>query len=106
MNESNYTKLDRQIHHQKKPIDIYLVAVLVLISFHVIGNIIWIYLNNVPPPSDAGLHTVLSLRFTEYIKTNLFNFNIIYFLKISNYYTPFTHLVGAFLDLLVTITIN
>jgi 4-amino-4-deoxy-L-arabinose transferase-like glycosyltransferase len=77
-------------------IDIYLAAVLVLIAFHVIGNMIWIYLNNVPPASDAGLHTVLSLRFTEYIKTNLFNFNIIDFLKISNYYPPFTYLVGAF----------
>lgn len=91
----NYTKLDNKIHHQKKPIDKYLLALFILIAFHVVGNLIWIYLNKVPPTWDAALHTILSLRFMEYLKTNLFNFNIFNFLKISEYYPPFIHWVGV-----------
>lgn len=95
MNVANYTKLDQETHNQKRPVDKYLIFTLLLIVFHIVGNLVWIYLNKIPPASDAGLHTVLSLKFIEYIKVNLFNFNIIDFLRISNYYPPFTHLVGA-----------
>lgn len=100
MNGSNYTKLDWKIDNQKKPIDIYFLAVLGLIVFHVIGNVVWIWLNNVPSTWDAALHTIISLRFLEYLRFNLFNFNLIDFLKISEYYPPFVHWIGMGLGFL------
>ncbi len=71
-----------------------------LIAGHVFGNALWITLNNVPPTWDAALHTILSLRFLEYTRNHLTSFNLIDFLKITDYYPPFVHWVGEVLALI------
>jgi len=70
-----------------------------LIVFHVVHNILWIFLNNTPPSYDAAFHTVISLRFFDYIRTHFFSFNLYEFLTISNYYPPFIHWFGALLGI-------
>ena len=73
----------------------YLLFVFILITFHLVANIIWISLNATPPTWDASLHTVLSIKYLEYLNSNLINFNFFDFLKISQYYPPFVHWVGS-----------
>lgn len=75
--------------------DFYTLAVGILVLFHLIANGIWIYLNKVPPAHDAGFHTVLSMRFFDYIKGFPGNFSIVEFLTISKYYPPLSHIVGT-----------
>jgi 4-amino-4-deoxy-L-arabinose transferase-like glycosyltransferase len=75
----------------------YYILLLLLITVHLFGNVLWITLNNVPPTWDASLHTVLSIKFYEYVASHLTNFNFVDFLKISEYYPPFVHWVGAIL---------
>ena len=74
----------------------YLLFVFILITFHLVANIIWISLNATPPTWDASLHTVLSIKYLEYLNSNLINFNFFDFLKISQYYPPLVHWVGSF----------
>jgi 4-amino-4-deoxy-L-arabinose transferase-like glycosyltransferase len=100
MNILNYTALETKKSHGGNRINIYLVLTLLLIIFHFICNLIWIYLNKIPPSWDASLHTRLSIQFLDYIKDNLFHFNLIDFIKISQYYPPFIHLMGMFFALL------
>lgn len=76
-------------------LDFYTLAVGILVLFHLVANGIWIYLNKVPPAHDAGLHTVLSMRFFDYIKGFPGNFSIVEFLTISKYYPPLSHIVGT-----------
>lgn len=100
MKNLNYTSINIKKHHREKRKDFYFILILILISFHLIANINWINLNNVPPTWDASLHTILSLRFLEYLKINIFHFNFVDFLKISYYYPPFVHLIGSILGFL------
>lgn len=76
-----------------------MLGLFLLIAFHLFGNTLWINLNNVPPTWDAALHTTISLRFLEYIQTHYGNFNMIDFLKITDYYPPFVHWIGSLLAL-------
>ncbi len=69
-------------------------GLILLILFHLVVNIIWVKLNNVPPSWDASLHTLLTVRFANYLKTNLLLFNPIEFLKISEYYPPLVYILG------------
>jgi len=75
--------------------DFYTLCLGILILFHFLTNGIWIYLNKVPPAHDAGFHTVLSMRFFDYIKGFPGNFSIVEFLTISKYYPPLSHIVGT-----------
>ncbi|MCX6733016.1 MAG: glycosyltransferase family 39 protein [Candidatus Roizmanbacteria bacterium] len=70
-----------------------------LLFFHAIGGILWITLNRVPPTWDAALHTMLSFKFLHYIQANAVHFDIVSFLKISEYYPPFVHFTGIIIAL-------
>ncbi|MCX6730509.1 MAG: hypothetical protein NTZ55_01550 [Candidatus Roizmanbacteria bacterium] len=70
-----------------------------LLFFHAIGGILWIALNRVPPTWDAALHTMLSFKLLQYIQVHLFQFDIVSFLKISEYYPPFVHFTGIIIAL-------
>lgn len=74
--------------------DRYLLFTLSLVLFHTIANLIWIGLNRVPPEFDAAFHTVLAIRFFDYLQHNLESFDLNQFLQISKYYPPFTHWVA------------
>lgn len=65
-----------------------------LLLFHFAANLIWIYLNSVPPTWDAALHSVLTFKMLAFLKANLLHFNIVEFLRISEYYPPFVHMTG------------
>src|SRR3989344_5491372 len=100
MNTSHYSNNDRQQpDKQGKKTGYSLVLLVGLIVFHVVHNILWIFLNNTPPSYDAAFHTVISLRFFDYIRTHFFSFNLYEFLTISNYYPPFIHWFGALLGI-------
>ncbi len=71
-----------------------------LIGFHIFANTLWITLNNVPPTWDASLHTVLSIKFLEYAQNHISNFNLLDFLRITQYYPPLVHWVGSILALI------
>lgn len=100
MNTSHYNNNDdQQKDKQEKKESYALILLTVLIVFHVVHNILWIFLNNTPPSYDAAFHTVISLRFFDYLRTHLLSFNVFEFLTISNYYPPFVHWFGALLGL-------
>lgn len=73
--------------------DRYVKLLVGLVLFHVIWNLIWIYLNQTPPGFDAAFQTTLSMRFYDHIKSNpgLISF----YFDISKYYPPLVHLVGT-----------
>ncbi|MBI4099982.1 glycosyltransferase family 39 protein [Candidatus Microgenomates bacterium] len=75
-------------------------SLFLLIAFHLFSNTLWINLNNIPPTWDAALHTTISLRFLEYTQNHLTTFNLVDFLKITDYYPPFVHWVGAILAMI------
>lgn len=89
----NYTKLNNKIHYQKKPIDKYLLALFILIAFHLVGNIIWIYLNKNPLDYDPIGHTLISINMAEYIKTHFTDFSLKDFMRISPAYPNFSHIL-------------
>ncbi len=74
--------------------DRYFLFTLALVLFHTIANLIWIWLNKVPPEFDAAFHSVLSIRFFDYLQHNLGSFDLTQFLQISKYYPPFTHWIA------------
>jgi 4-amino-4-deoxy-L-arabinose transferase-like glycosyltransferase len=82
--------------HSKK----YTIATAILIIFHIIANMLWIVHNSVPPNYDAAFHTVLAMRFVNYIQHYITVFDLNEFLTISKYYPPFTHWVGMIFVLL------
>ena len=75
--------------------DFYFFLTLCLIAFHITANVIWLSLNNLPPPTDAALHSTLSIRFQDYFLYHLTDFSIYQFLTITNYYPPVLHVFGA-----------
>ncbi len=67
-----------------------------LLIFHLLGNLLWLSLNQAPQSWDAAFHTVLSIRFADYLIKHVFNsFNWHDFLTISKYYPPLTHLISV-----------
>jgi len=88
----NYTVIDSKKLHPNRKFDKYLIFTLLLILFHTIGNIIWIYLNNIPFGWDQSAHIIATIKYAHYLKNNVFN--IIDFLKLSNYYPIFVYLSG------------
>lgn len=96
----NYTGNTPQKHLAKVKLDKYLALTLLLILFHLIANVIWIYLNKVPPGWDQSLHIYYSMRYLDYLKRGLENFNLVEFLKISGYYPPLVYFVGAIFALI------
>ncbi len=70
---------------------------ILLIVFHLIGNIIWIKLNNIPPAWDEAVHTKFALEFLHFFQ-NIFHgkFNAEEFIKpFSDSYGPLVRLVTA-----------
>jgi hypothetical protein len=72
----------------------YLIAILCL--FHLTTNLIWINLNSLPFPWDQAGHTIISYKFVDFFQGR----GDSPFLRISDYYPPFTHLIVAFLMLI------
>lgn len=85
---------------KKKEIDKYFVFTLFLAIFHLILNILWLFLDNTPPGWDDSIHIIKTIEYAHYFKENFFEFNLIKFLKISNYYPITTYLVGVPLALI------
>lgn len=96
----NYTPVDIKNEGKRGKFDKYLILTLLLILFHTIGNIIWIYLNKVQPTWDQSLHIVYSIKMLDYLKENFFNFNLVDFLRISRYYPPFVYWIGMIFALI------
>ncbi len=68
-----------------------------LILFHAIANLSWIYLNKNPLDFDPIGHTLISINSAEYIKTHIFTFNLREFMTISPAYPNFTHIASILL---------
>ena len=86
----NYTPISNINEGKKGRLDKYLILTLLLVLFHTIGNIIWIYLNNIPFGWDQSAHTIATIKYANYLINN--SFNIIDFLRLSNYYPIFIYL--------------
>lgn len=96
----NYTEIDQERHPSLKKDNKYLILTVVLIVFHLISNLVWIYLNNAPPNWDPSVHIIMTIEHGQYLFNNLLSFNLIDFLRISNYYPNFVYIFNFPLFLL------
>ncbi len=85
------------VNHYNKKIDRYALYTVILIIFHTISNITWIFLNNVFPYWDAAFHTVMSMKYYDYLANHFDSFYFPTFLSLSSFYPPFMYWVGALL---------
>ncbi len=70
----------------KRKEELPLLLLISLILFHVIGNCIWIYLNNTPPAWDQAAHTAKSILFSRFIVSG----DIVSFVAgLDTHYGPF-----------------
>ena len=76
-------------------IDIFVILLTLLASYHLISNLIWIFTNTAPLPWDQAGHTSLALQFADYFQSLGF-LRIINYFSISNYYPPLIHTLVAF----------
>lgn len=74
----------------------YETLLIVLILFHLTGNLVWIFLNQAPPAWDPSGHTLTSLKFVDYFIGE----STQHLLRITDYYPPFVHLVVTFFMML------
>ncbi len=81
----------------KEKFEPYTKALIFLLIFHTIANILWISINKVPPTWDAALHTIITNKMYVYLQQGLSNFNLLEFIKISDYYPPVIHSFGVVL---------
>lgn len=72
-------------------------ALLLLLGFHIVANIVWITINLAPPSWDAALHTIITNEMFLYLQSGISQFSLIEFLKISDYYPPVIHTVSIVL---------
>lgn len=109
MDTKNYTGIDdkklveltnsptsEKNHHSYR----YLILLAGLMLFHLISNIIWIFINKNPLDFDPIGHTLITINSAEYVKTHLFTFNLKEYETISQAYPNFTHTFGVVLALL------
>ncbi len=76
--------------------------VLALIFFHISFNLIFQIINKAPPTWDSAGHLTLSFIFLDKLQLiPLGRFDIVDFLKVSTYYPPLVHILGAFVMLFV-----
>lgn len=67
-----------------------LIALILLCSFHLFSNLVWIFLSTAPIPWDQAGHTRLAIQFADFFKS--FGFlRIIDYFSISTYYPPFIY---------------
>ncbi len=67
---------------------------ILLILFHLVGNIIWIKLNNAPPPWDQAYHTKVSFEFANLFEETFsgkFSLNLLK--PFSDFYGPLIRLI-------------
>lgn len=83
-------------------VSVYAYLLILLCLFHVIGNTIWIFLNDVPTSWDPSGHTLTSFKFYEY----LIGENNTAFFRITDYYPPFVHLVATFFMMIFGISVK
>jgi len=88
----NYTAIDSKKLHPNSKFDKYLIFTLILILFHIIGNIIWIYLNKAPLNWDPSIHIINTIKYAQYLQNITKHFNIVEFFQLSNYYPVFVYL--------------
>ncbi|MBI2597551.1 glycosyltransferase family 39 protein [Candidatus Daviesbacteria bacterium] len=73
-------------------VNIYTFLLVLLCSFHLIGNIYWLILDKSPFPWDQAGHTIIAFKFTDFLNGSDRSQD---FLSISDYYPPFVHLLVA-----------
>lgn len=80
----------------KETFNTYNVFLILIVTFHVVLNIVWHLVNNAPPTWDSAGHLGLSFLFADKIKDLVFG-EITFgdFLRISNYYPPLVQLIGG-----------
>ena len=91
---NNYTEINLDKRRKLFNFNKNSLSVVILIFFHFLMNIWWIFHNNVPLNWDPSIHIMNTYKFTNSIPTFLLNFNIIEFLKISNYYPIFIYILN------------
>ena len=74
--------------------DIYSIALVSLILFHLLENFIWIFLDTAPLPWDQAGHTRIALQFANYFK-DLGFLRIVDYFSISSYYPPLIHTIAS-----------
>lgn len=97
---NNYTPLQNIKSHFRKNINIYDFLLGGLVIFHIIHNVIWIYFNNVPTNWDPSVHLMMTFDYANYVKHSILQFNIIDFLRLSDYYPIFFYIFNAPLAIL------
>src|SRR3989344_1906104 len=81
-----------------QPIDL----LLILLFFHLVGNVIWIKLNNAPPAWDEAYNTMRSLDYFHFFeglflgKVDVLGFLTAYI----DYYGPLVRIITGFLSLI------
>nr|MBI5455392.1 glycosyltransferase family 39 protein [Candidatus Levybacteria bacterium] len=76
-------------------IDISISLLILLTSYHLISNLLWIFTSTAPIPWDQAGHTSLALQFVNYFQSLGF-LRIINYFSISTYYPPLIHTIAAF----------
>lgn len=65
-----------------------------LIFYHLLSNLIWIFASTAPVPWDQAGHTRLALQFADYFQSLGF-LRVIDYFSISTYYPPLIHTIVA-----------
>ena len=74
--------------------DFYSRALLSLLLFHFVFNLLWIFLDTSPLPWDQAGHTRLAFHFANFIK-DLGFLRIVDYFSISSYYPPLVHTIAS-----------
>lgn len=72
---------------------------IILLLFHLVGNVIWMKLNNAPPAWDEAEH----IRYSLYFKSHLENFSKGNFVNLSNFINLFNFTYRPFIRLFTAI---
>ncbi|MFH0773822.1 MAG: glycosyltransferase family 39 protein [bacterium] len=102
MSNKNYTGFDVDSLHekygkQKHESARYTLFLVILLLFHAVANLVWIYLNKNPLDFDPIGHTLISINSAEYVKTHILSFNLRDYMLFSPAYPNFTHTISLIL---------
>lgn len=82
---------------KKKKYNIYTITIVWLVIAHILANLLWIGINQVPPTWDAALHTIITNKMYTYLTSGIANFRFSEFITISDYYPPVVHTLSLLL---------
>lgn len=81
-----------------------LLLLCLIVTLVTTSNLIWAYLNQVPPFYDTAGHTVLTYIYVQLFQGNLVADNLQKFFQFSPYYPPFMFIGSSFIPLLFGFT--